>query len=43
MPQVSVSSGLIDYMALERDAELFEPKMIVAGISCYSRKLDCSR
>ena len=37
------STGLIDYPALERNAELFKPKMIVAGISCYSRKQDYAR
>ena len=30
--------GLMDYPALERNAE--QPKMNVAGISCYPRKLD---
>ena len=37
---MDISTGLIDYPFLKRNAELFKPKMIVAGISCCSRKLD---
>ena len=33
--------GLIDYPALERNAK--QPKMNVAGIGCYPRKLDYAR
>ena len=36
-------SGLIDYDELARNALLFRPKIIVAGISCYSRNLDYAR
>ena len=42
-PQVDPATGLIDYAGLEASANLFKPKMIVAGISCYSRKLDYAR
>ena len=31
------STGLIDYDALERNAMLFRPKIIIAGSSAYSR------
>ena len=34
---------LIDYPSLERNTKLFKPKMIVAGFSCCSRKLDYAR
>lgn len=38
--QVDPESGLIDYEELLRTAKLFKPKVIIAGISCYSRALD---
>ncbi len=41
--QVNVETGLIDYDELERNAGLFKPKLIIAGISCYSRLLDYRR
>jgi glycine hydroxymethyltransferase len=41
--KVDPATGLIDYDGLEANANLFKPKMIVAGISCYSRKLDYAR
>merc|ERR1712226_1708545 len=34
---------LIDYDRLEEQAKLFKPKLIIAGISCYSRNLDYAR
>mmetsp|Transcript_47617 Transcript_47617/g.92963 ORF Transcript_47617/g.92963 Transcript_47617/m.92963 type:complete len:513 (+) Transcript_47617:77-1615(+) len=37
------STGLIDYDAMERSAELFRPKIIVAGTSAYSRLIDYPR
>ena len=40
---VSQHLGLIDYDELARNALLFRPKIIVAGISCYSRNLDYAR
>ncbi|KAL3762520.1 hypothetical protein ACHAW5_008446 [Stephanodiscus triporus] len=36
-------TGLIDYDQLERSAELFRPKMIIAGASAYSRLIDYER
>jgi glycine hydroxymethyltransferase len=36
-------TGLIDYDRLAENAKLFRPKLIVAGISCYSRNLDYKR
>jgi len=41
--KVDPSTGLIDYDALEKSASLFKPRLIVAGISCYSRNLDYAR
>jgi len=37
------STGLIDYDSMENLAELFRPKLIVAGTSAYSRLLDYER
>ncbi|CAK9293319.1 unnamed protein product [Gordionus sp. m RMFG-2023] len=36
-------TGLINYDDLERSAKLFKPKLIIAGITCYSRHLDYPR
>lgn len=36
-------TGLIDYDELEKNAKLFKPKLIIAGISCYPRYLDYKR
>lgn len=36
-------TGLIDYEQLATTAKLFKPKLIIAGISCYSRNLDYSK
>ena len=41
--KVDPKTGLIDYDELEKSANLFKPKMIIAGISCYSRNLDYKR
>lgn len=41
--KVNPKTGLIDYDKLEEQAMLFRPKMIIAGISCYSRVLDYKR
>uniref|UniRef100_A0A0N5AHL6 Serine hydroxymethyltransferase n=1 Tax=Syphacia muris TaxID=451379 RepID=A0A0N5AHL6_9BILA len=41
--KVDPSTGLIDYDGLEKTAMLFRPKIIVAGVSCYSRNLDYER
>lgn len=41
--KVDPQTGLIDYDKLAENARLFKPKMIIAGISCYSRCLDYKR
>lgn len=41
--KVDPSTGLIDYDKLEESAKNFKPKIIIAGISCYSRCLDYKR
>ncbi|XP_050297662.1 serine hydroxymethyltransferase isoform X3 [Anthonomus grandis grandis] len=33
-------TGFLDYDALWKSAKLFKPKLIIAGVSCYSRALD---
>lgn len=40
---IDVSTGLIDYDALERLALLHKPKLIIAGFSAYSRVLDWAK
>lgn len=37
------STGHIDYDALEKSAQLFRPKLIIAGASAYSRNIDYTR
>lgn len=37
------AQGLIDYDRLEEMAEIFRPRMIVAGASAYSREIDYAR
>ena len=41
--KVDATTGLIDYGKLEESAKLFKPKIIIAGMSCYSRCLDYKR
>ncbi|KAK5641317.1 hypothetical protein RI129_009864 [Pyrocoelia pectoralis] len=41
--KVNPETGLIDYNQLATSAKMFRPKVIVAGISCYSRPLDYKR
>lgn len=41
--QCDIRTGTIDYDALEKSARLFRPKVIVAGASAYSRKIDYAR
>lgn len=38
--KVDTKTGLIDYEELARTSKLFRPKIIIAGISCYSRNLE---
>lgn len=41
--QLDESTGQIDYDQMEKSAELFRPKLIVAGASAYSRLIDYER
>ncbi|XP_050345956.1 serine hydroxymethyltransferase isoform X1 [Nymphalis io] len=41
--KVDPKTGLIDYDKLAETAKLFKPRLIIAGISCYSRCLDYKR
>uniref|UniRef100_A0A4W4EFP9 Serine hydroxymethyltransferase n=1 Tax=Electrophorus electricus TaxID=8005 RepID=A0A4W4EFP9_ELEEL len=41
--KVNQETGYIDYDRLEENARLFHPKLIIAGVSCYSRNLDYGR
>lgn len=41
--KVNPETGLIDYDKLAEEARLFKPKIIIAGVSCYSRCLDYKR
>jgi glycine hydroxymethyltransferase len=40
---IDTSTGLIDYDAIEAQAVVCKPKMIIAGFSAYSRHLDFAR
>ncbi|XP_073995766.1 serine hydroxymethyl transferase isoform X1 [Rhodnius prolixus] len=41
--KVNPVTGYIDYDKLQENARLFKPKVIIAGVSCYSRCLDYER
>lgn len=41
--KVDPVTGIIDYNKLAEEAKLFKPKIIIAGVSCYSRCLDYKR
>eukprot|EP00559_Dactyliosolen_fragilissimus_P003960 CAMPEP_0184855112 /NCGR_PEP_ID=MMETSP0580-20130426/432_1 /TAXON_ID=1118495 /ORGANISM="Dactyliosolen fragilissimus" /LENGTH=506 /DNA_ID=CAMNT_0027349537 /DNA_START=22 /DNA_END=1543 /DNA_ORIENTATION=+ len=41
--RLNEETGVIDYDAMEKSAELFRPKLIVAGASAYSRLIDYKR
>ncbi|KAI7871756.1 serine hydroxymethyltransferase-domain-containing protein [Spinellus fusiger] len=41
--RLNEATGLIDYDALEANALLYRPKIIVAGASAYSRNIDYAR
>ena len=41
--RVSLETGLIDYEALEHNALMYRPKVIVAGTSAYCRLIDYAR
>uniref|UniRef100_A0A3B3WZ51 Serine hydroxymethyltransferase n=1 Tax=Poecilia mexicana TaxID=48701 RepID=A0A3B3WZ51_9TELE len=38
--KVNPETGYIDYDKLQETARLFQPKLIIAGTTCYSRNLD---
>ncbi|KAI1331574.1 glycine hydroxymethyltransferase [Xylariaceae sp. FL0255] len=41
--RVNIETGIIDYDRLEENAELFRPKILVAGTSAYCREIDYAR
>jgi glycine hydroxymethyltransferase len=41
--RLNEKTGIIDYDALEANAKLYRPKLIVAGASAYSRVIDYAR
>ncbi|KAB7506743.1 Serine hydroxymethyltransferase, cytosolic [Armadillidium nasatum] len=41
--KINLETELIDYDQLQKNANLFKPKVIIAGISCYPRNLDYAR
>ncbi|KAI9901218.1 hypothetical protein N3K66_003035 [Trichothecium roseum] len=41
--RVNIETGIIDYEELEKDAQLFRPKVLVAGTSAYCRLIDYAR
>ena len=42
-PALPPPAGLIDYDAIEKNAALFRPKLLVAGASAYTRHYDYPR
>ncbi|KAI1821608.1 glycine hydroxymethyltransferase [Xylaria intraflava] len=41
--RVNIETGIIDYDRLEENAQLFRPKILVAGTSAYCREIDYAR
>jgi len=41
--RVDLETGIIDYDALEKNAQLYRPKILVAGTSAYCRLIDYAR
>ncbi|KAI1210222.1 serine hydroxymethyltransferase [Annulohypoxylon truncatum] len=41
--RVDLTTGIIDYDRLEENAQLFRPKVLVAGTSAYCREIDYAR
>lgn len=41
--RVDTETGIIDYDTLQKNAELFRPKILVAGTSAYCRNIDYAR
>ena len=43
LTRIGITTGLIDYDMLEKTANLFRPKLIIAGASAYPRDIDYPR
>ncbi|KAK7989869.1 purine and uridine phosphorylase [Apiospora arundinis] len=41
--RVNIDTGIIDYDTLEANAQLYRPKILVAGTSAYCREIDYAR
>ncbi|KAK9422266.1 putative Serine hydroxymethyltransferase-like protein [Seiridium cardinale] len=41
--RVNIETGIIDYDRLEENAQVFRPKILVAGTSAYCREIDYAR
>jgi glycine hydroxymethyltransferase len=41
--RVDEETGIVDYDALEKNAKLYRPKVIIAGASAYARNWDYKR
>lgn len=41
--KVDPENGLIDYEEMRKIAAMFKPRLIIAGVSCYSRHLDYAK
>ncbi|KAI1842387.1 hypothetical protein JX265_001766 [Neoarthrinium moseri] len=41
--RVNIDTGIIDYDRLEENAQVFRPKILVAGTSAYCREIDYAR
>lgn len=41
--QVDPKTGLIDYEGLEKNSDLFKPKIVICGASAYPRDWDYAR
>ncbi|KAH8668440.1 serine hydroxymethyltransferase [Xylariales sp. PMI_506] len=41
--RVDLDTGIIDYDTLEKNAQLYRPKILVAGTSAYCREIDYAR
>lgn len=41
--RVNIETGIIDYDTLEKNAQLYRPKVLVAGTSAYCRLIDYAR
>ena len=41
--RVNIETGIIDYDQLEKNAQLYRPKILVAGTSAYCRLIDYAR